>query len=601
MRMRQQWMSLSLLAIGTDVFIRPDAAATSVPAHRNPITGVSHVARPDASRGTAGTSTPAVCATVAAFAAQVAEEARVAFNVTGLSVGVVCNHSVAFAGGFGLANKEAGYQADEHSLYQIASNTKAFTATVALQLEEQKLLDLDAPIRQANPAFRMIDPAGSEMLTPRDLLSHRTGLPGHDRITFRSKSRQALMDAVAYLAMDKPVRYQPGEYNNMMLAAAGVVEEVVTGRTWEDLVTDRIIIPLNMTSTFANWSSVTAAAAGRLAVPYRQGRPAVRDNVDVAAPCGAMVSSVSDFLKWQQLHLRQAARVCIAGDAMGAHRTHRPFNQVIPVCQENMSAHVSDGVFLLSDTQWSKLLTPNTVFPDLSYFGTYTLGLWWEQYASHFVLHHAGDLEGMASKQAMLPLLGHSVVVLSNENESPARFVIMLQILDHLLGLEPPVPSWQDRYLKHLRDMDVESIAADDARRAKVASVPMDGRKPHWPLHYYVSSYAHPAYGNATVSLSDGSATTEVALQVCGCATLWSPGGSKPWLPACASLFHLGYEKFAIGVRDLSELTASTHTIEFGSSPGSNGAISYFAADLESAVDPIIFKSKSYVSKAWPQ
>ena len=65
-------------------------------------------------------------------------------------------------------------------------------------------------------------------------------------------------------------------------------------------------------------------------------------------------------------------------------------------------------------------------------------------------------------------------------------------------------------------------------------------------------------------------------------------------------MFHLGYEKFAIGVRDLSELTASTHTIEFGSSPGSNGAISYFAADLEPAVDPIIFKSKSYVSKVWP-
>lgn len=165
----------------------------------------AHVVRPAADPSGRGAAAPA-CDTVAAFAAQVAEEARAAFNVTGLSVGVVCNHSVVYAGGIGFANREAGHHADEHSLYQIASNTKAFTATVALQLEEQKLLDLDAPIRQANPAFRMIDPAGSEILTPRDLLSHRTGLPGHDRLTFRSANRSDLMDAVAHLAMDKPLR-----------------------------------------------------------------------------------------------------------------------------------------------------------------------------------------------------------------------------------------------------------------------------------------------------------------------------------------------------------------------------------------------------------
>ena len=61
----------------------------------------------------------------------------------------------------------------------------------------------------------------------------------------------------------------------------------------------------------------------------------------------------------------------------------------------------------------------------------YSLGLWWESYAQHFLLHHAGDLAGMASKQAMLPALGHAVVVLSNEDESPARFVILLRTATH--------------------------------------------------------------------------------------------------------------------------------------------------------------------------
>lgn len=157
----------------------------------------------------------------------------------------------------------------------------------------------------------------------------------------------------------------------MMLVAAGVVEETVTGRPWEELVTDRILAPLGMNCTFANWSSVPASAAQRLATPYRRGKIATRDNVDVAAPCGAMVSSVSDYVKWQQLHLRQAARACFRGDADGAHRTHRPFDQFIPLCQPRGNTRKGDdGVFLLSDSQWSKLLTPNTIFPDLSYFGT---------------------------------------------------------------------------------------------------------------------------------------------------------------------------------------------------------------------------------------
>ena len=57
------------------------------------------------------------------------------------------------------------------------------------------------------------------------------------------------------------------------------------------------------------------------------------------------------------------------------------------------------------------------------------------------------QLAGMASSQALLPFLGHSVVVLTNENQSPARFALMLTLLDAMLGLEPPTPSWTERYV----------------------------------------------------------------------------------------------------------------------------------------------------------
>ena len=71
------------------------------------------------------------------------------------------------------------------------------------------------------------------------------------------------------------------------------------------------------------------------------------------------------------------------------------------------------------------------------------------------------------------------------------------------------------------------------------------------------------ADGNATISISTGGQTKAGALQVCGAATIWSPDTTAaPWEPGCASLMHLSYESFGVGLRELSQLTAGTHTLD---------------------------------------
>ena len=68
---------------------------------------------------------------------------------------------------------------------------------------------------------------------------------------------------------------------------------------------------------------------------------------------------------------------------------------------------------------------------------------------------------------------------------------------------------------------------------------------------------------------------------------------------------HLSYESFGVGLRELSQLTAGTHTLEFGSAPGAGGAVDYLTVDLEPHVDPIVFSSGGYVTAAqgyaWPR
>jgi len=78
---------------------------------------------------------------------------------------------------------------------------------VALQMHQEGLLDLDAPARDANPGWRTSDAYASASITPRDMMSHRTGLPRHDQITFASRNRSSMMAALPYLPYDKQVRY----------------------------------------------------------------------------------------------------------------------------------------------------------------------------------------------------------------------------------------------------------------------------------------------------------------------------------------------------------------------------------------------------------
>ena len=140
-----------------------------------------------------------------------------------------------------------------------------------------------------------------------------------------------------------------------------------------------------------------------MAVPYVDGRIRLRrTDADPGAPCGGIVSSVRDMLKWQAMHLRQAAAAC------SASRTSD--QRLIGLHCHPGNATPASGPTLLQDGTWAELLHANSNYPLLSLFGGYSLGLWVEPWGlGEVMMHHDGDLDGMASLQAMLPFLGHSM------------------------------------------------------------------------------------------------------------------------------------------------------------------------------------------------
>ena len=143
--------------------------------------------------------------------------------------------------GFGLRDVEAELPVTPETLFAIGSATKAFTATVLATLADEGKLDWDEPVRTYLPDFRLYDEFASERVTPRDLVTHRSGLPRHDLVWYGSPlSREELYHRLRWLEPTRrPARAlpvpEPDVHDRRLPRRPGIA-----GSDWETLVEERI-------------------------------------------------------------------------------------------------------------------------------------------------------------------------------------------------------------------------------------------------------------------------------------------------------------------------------------------------------------------------
>lgn len=188
-----------------------------------------------------------------------------AWDVPGLALGVLQNGETLLCTGLGERD-ETGAPWDGDTLFEIGSCTKAFTAAVAMILQERGVLDLDAPVAVYLPKFRLMDEYATAHVTTRDLLSHRSGLPRHEYAWYRTDfTRQQLVHNLRYLQPNLELR-GGFQYNNLGYVLVGYLIEQLTGSTWEDLVRKELLRPLHMDRT-SLWID-EALAKGNCAQPF---------------------------------------------------------------------------------------------------------------------------------------------------------------------------------------------------------------------------------------------------------------------------------------------------------------------------------------------
>src|SRR5579871_1497442 len=123
-----------------------------------------------------------------------------AWKVPGLGVAIVRDSQAVHVRGYGWRDLKNRKPVTPRTLFAIGSITKSFTVGALAALAQQGKLEWDTPVREYLPDFRLHDPVATERMTPRDLVTHRSGLPRHDLAWYNAPlSREELYHRLRYL------------------------------------------------------------------------------------------------------------------------------------------------------------------------------------------------------------------------------------------------------------------------------------------------------------------------------------------------------------------------------------------------------------------
>jgi CubicO group peptidase (beta-lactamase class C family) len=391
------------------------------------------------------------------------------WKIPGLAVAVVRNDSVLVAKGYGVRELGKPDPVDEHTAFDAASLSKAFTATAAAVLVDRGVLHWDDPVRRHLPDLVLPTPELTATATVRDFLSHRTGLESANMMwVLTAVDRAEVLRRVRHLRVVAPFR-QSWTYNNVGYTVAGEAIARAAGTTIEDLLRDLVIRPLGLRST--TWSYAQAATLPNVASPHatvggRQ-QPIRRETQRHAVEAAAAVhSSASDLAQWMRLHLNHGVldgRRVVSDSAMREMHSKQVTIATTPAMR---------AARLVEDTM------PG-------------YGLGWQimDYRGHPIHWHTGNGDGQIAWLALLPRDRLGVVVLVNTWSAPfVHMALINRTLDTYLGYEP-------------RDWAAEALArvpAMDRARDSVARV-MEAMKsaapPPLPPAAYAGTYQHPLFG----------------------------------------------------------------------------------------------------------
>ena len=253
------------------------------------------------------------------------EEANIPGTVVGISYG-----DEEFTYGSGVTSIENPLAVTDETLFQIGSATKTVTATAMMRLVEEGKLDLDAPLQQYLPEFRVQDETISKTVKVKHLITHSAGWSGDVFVDTGTNddSLTKYVNQMAELPQVTPLDYA-FSYNNSAFSTAGRVIEVVTDKVYEVAIRELIFEPLGLEKMFFFPREVMTH---RFMVGHRLDEEKIA-NVQrpweiprSSNPAGAIASDIKNLLAYGRFHLGDGSPLLSTDSLQMMHRPHFSIN-----------------------------------------------------------------------------------------------------------------------------------------------------------------------------------------------------------------------------------------------------------------------------------
>jgi len=440
-------------------------------------------------QGWAGSDPSSGTATVQQVDAFV-RRAMEAFDQPAVSLAIVKDGQTLLARGYGVRSLR-GAAIDEHTLFAVASNTKAVTAAALAILVDEGKVKWDAPVRTYLPGFALSKPELNDMVTVRDLISHRIGFGlGAGDLLFwpnSDRTRAEIMAAIPHVPIEDQFRANY-HYCNLMFVAAGEVVAAASGMPWERFVQERIISPLGMTETLP---LMTKADPVKSALPHGRIGPPLRYQGDLTV----MAQSIQEVWDWAS-----------AGAAGGFVTNPVDWAKWIAV-QLNKGA-LPDGRRLWSEARAEEMWKPNILIsnsagptealPGRAIASTYAMGWQVQDYRGERFITHGGGAPGFISGTVLLLGRNAGFSYFTNAEEGMLTRALRSGIADILMGKAGF--DWIADGVRQRTENDAKSVAA----AAEIDARQRAGARPSLPLSAYAGTWRDPWYGDIVIEERDG-------------------------------------------------------------------------------------------------
>lgn len=398
------------------------------------------------------------------------------WQIPGLAIAIVKDGKVVLEKGYGVKQADKPEPVNEFTLFQIASNSKAFTGTAVAWLDAEKRLKLDEKVTTYLPWFKLDAPHATELCTVRDLLSHRIGFGTFQGDFLNWGSTLTRKQIIERMALTKPLhgfRYQYG-YCNAGFITAGELIPAVTDTSWDDFLQHRFFKPMGMVHT--NTSYALMKNDNNACAPHTLvGGKVVKmplTNIDNMGPSASINSCVSDMKNWLLLQLD-----------MGKFNGQ----QLIPA-----------GV--IAETRRSNMVVGDVYSKAFKskHFSTYGLGWFLYDYEGRRIIEHSGGANGFVTKTEFIPEEQLGVIVYTNTDANRLYDALCKQVIEAYLNV--PYRNVSELYFNNAK---MGKDAEDKTLKAYRDTI-NQGIKMELKPTEYCGTYRNVFYGKAEIKQVKG-------------------------------------------------------------------------------------------------